>query len=53
MREKIKMYITFKNNSTGAKMIVTVENQKHVINPECSVDIFFRSEKSIPKLFPL
>ncbi|MBQ9912685.1 MAG: hypothetical protein IJO73_00495 [Clostridia bacterium] len=39
------MYITFKNNSTGAKMIVTVENQKHVINPECSVDIFFRSEK--------
>ncbi len=39
------MYITFKNNSTGAKMIVTAENQKHIINPECSVDIFFRSEK--------
>ncbi len=38
------MYITFKNNSTSGKMIVSVDNQKHIINPECSVDIFFRSE---------
>lgn len=39
------MYVTFKNNSIGTKMIVTVENQEHIINPECSVDIFFRSDK--------
>lgn len=39
------MYITFKNNNTSEKMIVWVENQQYVINPECSVDIFFRSEK--------
>lgn len=39
------MYITFKNNSTGAKMIVTVENQNHIINPESYVEVFCHSEK--------
>ncbi len=34
------MYVTFKNNSTGAKMIVTVQNQKYIINPENSVEVF-------------
>lgn len=34
------MYLTFKNNSIGTKMIVTVENQKYIINPGSSVDIF-------------
>lgn len=32
--EDILIYVTFKNNSVGAKMIVTVQNQKHIINPE-------------------
>ena len=38
------MYVTFKNNSTGAKMIVTVQNQKHIINPESSIDVFVHNE---------
>ncbi len=37
------MYVTFKNNSTGAKMIVTLQNQKHIINPESSVEVFVQS----------
>ena len=37
------MYLTLKNNSTGAKMIVTVQNQKHIINPENSVEVFVQS----------
>jgi len=39
------VYITFKNNSTGAKMIVTVENQNHIINPESYVEVFCHREK--------
>ncbi len=38
------MYVTFKNNSTN-KMTVVVENQKHIINPEESVEIFCSSQK--------
>lgn len=38
------MYVTFKNNSTD-KITVAVENQKHIINPEESVDVFCRSQK--------
>lgn len=37
------MYVTFKNNSTGAKMIVTVQNQRHIISPENSVEVFVQS----------
>lgn len=34
------MYVTFKNNSTSEKMLVTVDNQRLVINPETSTDVF-------------
>lgn len=37
------MYVTFKNNSTSEKMLVTVQNQKHIINPENSVEVFVQS----------
>lgn len=40
------MYITFKNNSTTAAMIVIAENTKHVINPEESVEVLFTNEKA-------
>ncbi len=40
------MYLTFKNNSTN-KMTVTVENQKHIINPEDSVEVFCASAKVV------
>ena len=33
------MYLTFKNNSEN-KMIVTVENQKHMINASDSIEVF-------------
>lgn len=39
------MYITFRNNSTSEKMIVSVEAQKHIINPESSVEVFCRSPR--------
>lgn len=41
------MYVTFKNNSTNEKMIVSVQNQKFVINPEDSADVFCGSNKII------
>ena len=37
------MYVTFKNNGTSEKMLVTVQNQKHIINPENSVEVFVQS----------
>lgn len=39
------MYVTFKNNSTDTKMVVTVDNQQLVINPEASAEIFSQSQK--------
>ena len=38
------MYVTFKNNSAGAKMIVTVQNQKQIINPESSVEFLVHND---------
>ena len=38
------MYVTFKNNSTDTKMIVTVENQQFSINPENSAEVFCNSQ---------
>lgn len=37
------MYVTFKNNSIGTKMIVTVQKQRHIISPESSVEVFVQS----------
>lgn len=39
------MYITFNNTSTNSKMTVTLENQKHIINPGQSADVFCCGEK--------
>lgn len=39
------MYITFRNNSTGSNMIVSVERQRYIINPESSVEVFCGSPK--------
>jgi len=41
------MYITFKNNSTSQKIIVSVGNQKHIINPESFVEVFCQNEKVV------
>ena len=41
------MYVTFKNNSTSEKMIVTVEKQRHIIPPETSMDVFCGSNTVI------
>ncbi len=38
------MYVTFKNNSAGAKIIVTVQNQKQIINPESSVEFLVHND---------
>lgn len=40
------MYITFKNNSDSAKKIISVGNQKYIINPNDSVDVFCGSDKT-------
>lgn len=40
------MYITFKNNSTSEKKIVSVGNKKYIINPNESVDVFCGSDKT-------
>lgn len=37
------MYLTLKNNSTEAKMIITVQNQRHIISPESSIEVFVQS----------
>ena len=34
------MYVTFKNNSTSSKMMITVDNRRYTINAESSVEIF-------------
>lgn len=39
------MYVTFNNVSTQTKAIITVENQKYIINPGHSAEIFCCSEK--------
>ncbi len=41
------MYITFRNNSTGADMLVTLANQKHIIKPCNTVDLFCNGEKIV------
>ena len=41
------MYVTFKNNSTSEKMLVTMDNQRLVINPETSTDVFCGSNTVI------
>ena len=41
------MYVTFKNNSLNEKMIVTVQNQKFIINPQSSADAFCPDNKVI------
>ncbi len=41
------MYVTFRNNSTSEKMIVTVEKQRHIIPPETSMDVFCGSSTVI------
>ena len=43
----ISMYVTFKNHSTGSKMIVTVENQRYIINPESSLEVFCCRDKVV------
>lgn len=40
------MYITFKNNSTSEKMIISAGNQKQAIKPEEETDMFFPNEKA-------
>ena len=39
------MYVTFKNNSADEKMIVFVNNQKHIILPGEAAEVFCQSEK--------
>ncbi len=39
------MYITFKNYSTGSKMLVTLGNQTLTVNPESSVEVFHSGGK--------
>lgn len=39
------MYITFKNNSTSSKMLITLGNQKFTVNPEASVEVFHSGDK--------
>ena len=41
------MYVTLKNNSTSEKMLITSENQRLVLNPGASADIFCGSNKII------
>lgn len=41
------MYVTFKNIEENEKMIIFVENQKYIINPEESVEIFFKNKKIV------
>lgn len=38
------MYVTFKNNSTTAKMSVTIQDQKYIIPSESVVEAFVQSE---------
>lgn len=39
------MNITFKNDCTSKKAIVLINNQKYIINPGETVDVFSESEK--------
>lgn len=41
------MYITFRNNSTSGKMMISAENQKYIIEPESSVEVFCQSQKIV------
>ena len=41
------MYVTFKNNSTSEKMIISAENQRLVLNPETCAGIFCGSNRII------
>lgn len=41
------MYVTLKNNSTSEKMLITSENQRLVLNPGASADIFCGSNNFI------
>ena len=41
------MYVTFKNNSTSETMLVSVENQRYIIKPETSVQVFSKREKVV------
>ena len=38
------MYVTFKNNSTTAKMSVTIQDQKYIIPSESVVEVFVQGE---------
>lgn len=40
------MYITFRNNSTSEKMIISAGNQKQIIKPGEEADVFFINEKA-------
>ena len=44
-RQVKQMYITFRNKSASGKMIVFIENQKYIIDPESSVEVFCQSKK--------
>ena len=39
------MYVTFKNNSTSSKMMITVDNRRYTVNAESSVEIFCANPK--------
>lgn len=41
------MYITFKNNSESSKMVVSIKNQKYIINPENSIDVFWAEGNAV------
>lgn len=41
------MYITFRNKSASGKMIVFIENQKYIIEPGSSVEVFCRNRKTV------
>lgn len=40
------MYITFRNSNTSGKMMIFIENQKYIIEPESSVEVFCRSQRT-------
>lgn len=39
------MYVTFRNYSTGSKMLVTLGNQRFTVNPESSVEVLHSGGK--------
>lgn len=41
------MYITFRNNDASGKMMIFVENQKYIIEPESSVEVFCQSQRIV------